>query len=161
MRPVVFESMRPYADIDFGNSSGVHGVSRRAKNALESARERIAASIGARPLEIVITSGGTESDNLALQGPVFAPGPRDGLVTVATEHEAVLETADFLARIGNPVTVVGVDGEGRVDLDALIAAVGPTSAVVSVMLVNNESSCRDRPSAGGPPTSSIARNSQQ
>ena len=138
MRPGVFESMRPYADIEFGNSSGIHGVSRRAKNALEEAREKIAGSIGAGTLEIVITSGGTESDNLALQGAVFAPGPRKGVVTVATEHEAVLETADFLGRTGSPITLVGVDADGKVDLEKLVAAVDDTTAVVSVMLVNNE-----------------------
>ncbi len=138
MRPAVFESMRPFADIEFGNSSGIHRVSRRAKNALEEARETIAESIGAGTLEIVITSGGTESDNLALKGAVLAPGPRKGVITVATEHEAVLETADFLGRNGSPITLIGVDREGRVDLERLLAAVDDTTALVSVMLVNNE-----------------------
>jgi cysteine desulfurase len=113
-------------------------VSRRAKNALEEARERIAAAIGAAPGEIVLTSGGTEADNLALKGPVLNSGPRRGVVTVATEHEAVLETADFLRRNGAPTSVVGVDSHGMVDVEALLEAVDSGTAVVSVMLLNNE-----------------------
>ncbi|MEX1124509.1 MAG: aminotransferase class V-fold PLP-dependent enzyme, partial [Acidimicrobiia bacterium] len=79
MRPGVWDAMRPYADIEFGNSSGIHGVSRRAKNALEEARESIAGAIGAHTLEIVFTSGGTESDNLAIKGAVFSEGLRRGV----------------------------------------------------------------------------------
>jgi cysteine desulfurase len=138
MRPGVWDAMAPYTDLEFGNSSGIHRVSRRAKNALEEARETIAAAIGAGTLEIVFTSGGTESDNLALKGTVFNESPRRGVVTVATEHEAVLETGDFLSRIGMPVTVVGVDGEGRVDPERVTAAMDEQTAVVSVMLLNNE-----------------------
>lgn len=138
MRPQVWEAMAPYASDVFGNSSGVHQVSRRAKNALEEARERIAVLIGAQPGEIVFTSGGTESDNLALKGPVLAHPTRRGLITVATEHEAVLESADFLKRTGHPVTIVAVDREGRVAAEDIAESVGPETAVVSVMLVNNE-----------------------
>ena len=138
MRPGVWEAMEPFASDVFGNSSGVHGVSRRAKNALEEARERIAALIGADHDETVFTSGGTESDNLAIKGTVFNSTPRTGLVTVATEHEAVLETAHFLDRLGMPVQIVGVDSEGRVTPEAVVAALAPETAVVSVMLVNNE-----------------------
>jgi cysteine desulfurase len=138
MRPGVWDAMAPYTDLEFGNSSGIHRVSRRAKNALEEARERIAAAIGAGTLEIVFTSGGTESDNLALKGTAFNERPRRGVVTLATEHEAILETGDFLSRIGMPVTVVGVDGEGRVDPEHLTAAMDDETAVVSVMLLNNE-----------------------
>lgn len=138
MRPGIWDAMRPYSDIEFGNSSGVHEVSRRAKNALEEARERIAASIGAGTLETVFTSGGTEADNLAIKGVVFNQGARRGVVTVATEHEAVLDASDFLRRQGLPVTVVGVDNDGRVDLDALLSVIDEETAVVSVMLLNNE-----------------------
>jgi cysteine desulfurase len=138
MRPGVWDAMKPYTDIEFGNSSGIHRVSRRAKNALEEARESIAAAIGAGTLEIVFTSGGTESDNLALKGAVFNESPRRGTVTVATEHEAVLDTGDFLRRMGLPVTVVGVDDEGRVDREQLVAAMDHETSIVSVMLLNNE-----------------------
>ena len=138
MRPGVWDAMGPYSDDVFGNSSGVHEVSRRAKNALEEARERIAAAIGAGPREIVLTSGGTESDNLALKGSALNGNPRRGVVTVATEHEAVLETTDFLRRLGVPTAVVAVDDNGAVDLDALLDAVDANTAVLSVMYLNNE-----------------------
>jgi cysteine desulfurase len=138
MRPEVWDAMAPYGSDRFGNPSGVHGVSRAAKNALEEAREEIAALIGAKPLEIVFTSGGTESDNLAIKGAVFNGSDRTGLVTTAIEHEAVLETADFLKRLGMPVTIVGVDSEARVDPVEVADAVGDDTAVVSVMTVNNE-----------------------
>jgi cysteine desulfurase len=138
MRPEVWEAMAPFANVSFGNPSGVHGVSRAAKNALEEAREKIAGLIGAQPLEIVFTSGGTESDNLAIKGAVLSSTPRQGLVTTAIEHEAVLETADFLKRLGLPVTIVGVDSEARAHPDEIAAAINDDTAVVSVMMVNNE-----------------------
>jgi len=138
MRPEVWLAMAPFGTEAFGNPSGVHGISRTAKNALEDAREEIAALIGARPLEIVFTSGGTESDNLAIKGAVLNGSDRQGLVTSAIEHEAVLETADWLKRLGMPVTIVGVDGEARVDPDEIGGAISDDTAVVSVMMVNNE-----------------------
>jgi cysteine desulfurase len=138
MRPEVWEAMAPFGSEAFGNPSGVHGVSRTAKNALEESRERIASIIGAKPLEIVFTSGGTESDNLAIKGAVLNSTARQGLVTSAIEHEAVLETADFLKRLGMPVTIVGVDPDARVDPDEVAGAVSDDTAVVSVMMVNNE-----------------------
>jgi cysteine desulfurase len=138
MRPGIWEAMQPYANEVFGNSSGVHDVSRRAKNALEEARERIAATIGARPQEIVLTSGGTESDNLALKGAALSRSPRSGVVTIATEHEAVLETTDFLRRIGLPTALAGVDEDGAVDIESLLGKVTAKTAVISVMCLNNE-----------------------
>jgi len=138
MRPGVWESMASFANDRFGNSSGVHEVSRRAKNALEEARERIASLIGATPKEIVFTSGGTESDNLALKGAVFNGSSRTDLITVATEHEAVLETADFVRRMGHGVTVIGVDRTGQVMEQGLAEAVIAETVVVSAMMVNNE-----------------------
>lgn len=137
-RPEVWEAMAPFAADTFGNPSGVHGISRAAKNALEGARETIAALIGAKPLEIVFTSGGTESDNLAIKGAALNSTERNGLVTTAIEHEAVLETADFLKRLGMPVSIVGVDAEARVDPEEVAEAVNEATAVASVMLVNNE-----------------------
>jgi cysteine desulfurase len=138
MRPESWEAMAPYAMDVFGNSSGAHGVSRRAKNALEEARERAAQLIGATPMEVVFTSGGTESDNLALKGAVFNSSGRRGVVVGASEHEAVLETADFLRRQGSQVTILPVDGQGRPDIDVLMECLGGDVAVVSLMLVNNE-----------------------
>lgn len=130
--------MAPYAADIFGNPSGVHGVSRKAKNALEEARELIAELIGANPMEVVFTSGGTESDNLAIKGAVLANTGRRGLITTAIEHEAVLETADFLKRLGFPVTIAGVDHFARVDPSEIADVVNEETAVVSVMMVNNE-----------------------
>ncbi|MGD2052001.1 MAG: cysteine desulfurase family protein [Acidimicrobiia bacterium] len=139
MRPEAREAMAPLLDEVFGNPSGVHGTSRRAKSALEDARERAAALLGAsHPLEIVFTGGGTEADNLAVAGAALADGRRGGVVTTAVEHEAVLATARFLERLGCPATRVGVDRDGIVDPDAVVAAVTGDTAVVSVMTANNE-----------------------
>ncbi|HEX6947145.1 MAG TPA: cysteine desulfurase family protein [Acidimicrobiia bacterium] len=138
MRPGVWDAMAPFAGERFGNPSGIHGVSRRAKDALEEARERVAARLGAKPSEIVFTSGGTESDNLAIKGAAMSGGSRRGVVTVATEHEAVLSSVEFLERLGHPVRRVGVDHNGLVDPQELVDAIDETTAVVSVMAVNNE-----------------------
>jgi cysteine desulfurase len=138
MRPGVWEAMEPYAQDSFGNSSGSHATAQRAKNALEEARERAAQLLGAAPLEIVFTSGGTEADNLAVTGVALAGDRRGGVVTSAIEHEAVLESARFVARLGCPVTVVGVDRWGLIDPAAISEAVNEETAVVSVMAANNE-----------------------
>ncbi len=139
MRAEAREAMAPFLDDVYGNPSGIHGISRRVKNAIEEAREEIAEILGAdRPLEIVFTGGGTEADNLAIAGTVLGPGDRSTSVTVATEHEAVLETVHFLDRLGHPATVVGVDVMGRVDIGALTRAIDSDTAIVSVMAANNE-----------------------
>ena len=138
MRPQVWEAMEPYVADRFGNSSGSHEVSRRAKNALESARERAAALLGCGPQEIVFTGGGTESDNLAVKGAALAGGGRGGVVVGATEHEAVLEAAEFLGRLGCSVTIADVDPYGLVDPEQVANLVEDGTAVVSVMAVNNE-----------------------
>ncbi len=137
LRSEVREAMAPYLGNRFGNPSGIHATARRAKNSIEEARERIAASIGAvNPLEIVFTGSGTEADNLAVIGAaIAAPG---GVITTAVEHPAVLESARFLSRIGHEVTIVPVDGEGRVTADAIANAVDGGTAIVSVMTANNE-----------------------
>lgn len=122
----------------FGNPSGLHGVAREAKHAVEAAREQAASLIGADPLEVVFTSGGTESDNLAVLGAALATDPPGGIVTTAIEHEAVLETARYARRLGAPLTVVPVGREGRVDPAQVAAVVDDTTAVVSVMSANNE-----------------------
>ena len=133
--------MAPYFDHAFGNPSGMHSVSRVAKAAIEDARERAAVLLGAdHPLDLVFTGGGTESDNLGVAGPSLASG--GGVVTSAVEHEAVLETAAFLARLGRTVRVVGVDAAGAVDPAEVADAVGADTAVVSVMAANNETGVR-------------------
>lgn len=137
MRPEVREAMEPFLADTFGNPSGSHGVSRRAKNALEEAREQIADALGCLSREIVFTGGGTEADNLAVKGAALAEGV-GGVVTVATEHEAVLESADFIRRLGGQISVLGVDRYGLVDPGEVAAAVDPETSVVSVMWANNE-----------------------
>ena len=138
MRPGVAEAMAPFLDAGFGNPSGIHGVSRLAKDALEDARERVASVLECEPLEVVFTGGGTEADNLAVKGAALSGGNRGGVVTIATEHEAVLESAGFLSRMGCPVTYVGVDHLGRVDPVEVASAVDDETGVVSVMWANNE-----------------------
>ena len=137
MRPEVREAMEPFLADTFGNPSGSHGVSRRAKNALEEAREQIAVALGCLPREIVFTGGGTEADNLAVKGAALADGI-GGVVTVATEHEAVLESAAFIRRLGGSVAVLGVDRAGSVDPDDVASAVDADTSIVSVMWANNE-----------------------
>jgi len=139
MRPEAAEAMAPYLAERFGNPSGLHGVSQAAKNALEGAREAAAELLGGtRPLEIVFTGGGSESDNLAVKGAALANGARRGVVTAAVEHEAVLASAEFVSAMGCPVSVVGVSPDGVVDPDEVAAAVDGDTAVVSVMAANNE-----------------------
>ena len=141
LRPQAREAMAPYRDGDngaYGNPSGSHSVSRRAKNALEEAREQIAALLGARPLEIVFTGGGTESDNLAVKGSAFAGGGRRGVAVTPVEHEAVLSAARFCRDRGCPLTTAEVDGAGRVNPARFAASVTAATAVVSVMAANNE-----------------------
>ncbi len=135
--------MAPYLGEVFGNPSGVHAVARRAKNAVEEARERAAAVLGAaRPLDVVFTAGGTEADNLAIAGAALAPDGGGGIVTTAVEHEAVLAAAAFAGRMGRAVTVVGVGATGVVDPADFSEAISPGVAVASVMAANNETGAR-------------------
>jgi cysteine desulfurase len=114
-------------------------VARRAKNAVEEARELAASLLGAdHPLDIVFTGGGTEADNLAVVGSALAGGRRGGVVTTAVEHEAVLKSVAFLETLGCPVARVGVDDKGRLDVAEVVAEVDADTAVVSVMAANNE-----------------------
>ena len=132
----VLEAMLPYLKEEFGNpGSTTHAFGWTAGAAVYLAREELAASIGASPEEILFTSGATESDNTALMG-LLRPG--DHLVTAATEHEAILETARHLERGGVRVTILPVDGFGVVSPGALRGAIEPETTLVSVMLANNE-----------------------
>ena len=143
MRPEARDAMEPWLTDGFGNPSGIHDVSRRAKSALEDARERAARLLGAaHPLDIVFTGGGTGSDNLGVAGPALAKDGRGGVVTTAIEHEAVLETARFLERLGCPLQIVGVDDDGIADPAEIAASVVPGTSVVSVMAANNETGAR-------------------
>jgi cysteine desulfurase len=139
LRAEARDAMEPYLGADFGNPSGIHGVSRRAKDAVEAAREQVASLLGAEhPLDVVFTGGGTESVNLGVWGPLFAAGPGHGLVTSAIEHEAVLAGIGPMRRLGFEATIVGVDWPGVVDPAAVAEAVDGRTVVVSVMAANNE-----------------------
>jgi cysteine desulfurase len=133
--------MAPYWSADFGNaSSRTHVFGWRAEAAVEAARERIAAALGAAdPRELVFTSGATESDNLALQGVVAAhAGAGDHVISVATEHAAVLDTVRALGRRGVRATLLPVDGEGRVDPSDVAKAIDERTVLVSVGAANGE-----------------------
>jgi cysteine desulfurase len=136
----VVEAMLSYLEpARFGNASSAHRRGEAARDAIEAARERVAALIGALPEEIVFTASGSEANNLALKGAsLAASGDRRRLVFSAIEHPSVLETARHLQSRGVPVTIVPVDAGGVVDLDRLAGALGADVALVAVMWVNNE-----------------------
>jgi cysteine desulfurase len=138
--PRVLDAMLPFFREHFGNaSSRNHPFGWKAAKAVERAREQVADLIGARFREIVFTSGATESNNLAIKGVAGrAPREKRGVVTLATEHRAVLDPCLALERDGFRVTVLPVEPDGRVDLEALSAAVTDDTALVSVMAGNNE-----------------------
>lgn len=141
MRTVAVEAMAPFLSADAANPSGSHHSARTAKNALEEARERVAALLGAAPDEIVFTGGGSEGDNLAVKGAAWAAADRgdaDGVVTTGIEHKAVLGAVERLARQGMRTAVVPATRAGTVDLERLASVLDERTAVVSVMLVNNE-----------------------
>jgi cysteine desulfurase len=136
--PRVAEAMQPYLTGFFGNPSSGHRLGREAKAAVEGARAQAAGCLGCAPDEIVFTSGGSESDNLALRGVVAARGGGH-LITSAIEHPAVLEVALAMEMEGLVrLTVVGVDDQGLIDPDEVSAALADDTVLVSIMLANNE-----------------------
>ena len=140
VRPEVLEAMLPFLREHHGNAGSLHRFGRNCRRAVETAREQVAALINAEPREILFTSGGTESDNLAIRGIVEA---RDGaakrMITTAVEHHAVLHTGESLARTNRvDLQIVGVDRGGLVDPDAVEALLGDETVLVSVMHANNE-----------------------
>jgi cysteine desulfurase len=141
VRPEVVEAMAPYLTRWFGNPSSHHEVGEAAASALEDARARVAAILGMRAGDIVFTSGGTESNNTAIKGLVLGSLPRGRrhLVTTAIEHESVLASADYLARLhGIEVTYAPVDETGTLSPDTLAATLRDDTALVSVGYANNE-----------------------
>lgn len=137
--PRVAEAMRPFLATQFGNASSFHRMGQAARHAVESAREAIADHLKVEPGDLFFTSGGTESDNLAVKGTMAAVGAkRKHLVVSTIEHQAVLYPARNLEDEGCLVTIVGVDPSGLLDLEALEKAVTDDTALVSVMHVNNE-----------------------
>ncbi|MCC6398053.1 MAG: cysteine desulfurase [Bacteroidetes bacterium] len=140
LAPSVLEAMQPYLTGEFGNASSAHWFGRKAKDALEGARNRIARAIGAKPSELFFTSGGTEANNLAIQGALRAARKRGKthLISEAAEHHAVLDTCEYMRDEGFSVTVLEVDAEGRLSPESVERALQPGTALVSVMHANNE-----------------------
>ncbi|HWW50623.1 MAG TPA: cysteine desulfurase NifS [Verrucomicrobiae bacterium] len=135
----VLEAMLPYFAEHFGNASSIHSTGQRARSAVETARESVAALIGAKASEIVFTSGGTEADNLAIFGTVEASRkPRKHVVTTTIEHHAVLNACQELERRGVEVSYVPVGGEGVVDPFDIRRALRPETVLITVMHANNE-----------------------
>jgi len=137
VHPEVVEAMLPYFEERYGNASSIHRFGREARDAVEAARAEIAGFLGVEPDEIVFTSGGTESDNLAIKGIAHARG-RGHILTSQVEHHAVLRTGQALERAGFDVTYLPADGQGLVDPDDLRRAIRPDTILISVMYANSE-----------------------
>ncbi|MEO8458171.1 MAG: cysteine desulfurase family protein [Chloroflexota bacterium] len=141
LNPSALEAMTPYLDAQFGNPSGQYTLGRSAARALEDARTRVAAILGAKPAEVVFTGGGTESINDAVKGVALAQqraGLGEHIVTTTVEHHAVLHSAEWLEKFGFEVTYVPVDSYGVASPDDVARAVNERTVLVSVMLANNE-----------------------
>jgi cysteine desulfurase len=137
----VLDAMLPFFSGDFGNASSIHTFGQRARSAVETAREQVAALINARPQEIIFTSGGTESDNHAISGIVAAAQQNSvtpHIITTAIEHEAVLNACQFLEKQGAAVTYLPVNRDGLIDLNDLRKAILPETLLITVMHANNE-----------------------
>jgi len=137
VHPEVLAEMLPFFSEQFGNPSSVHGFGREARAGLDTARARVARFLGVAPEEIVFTSGGTESDNLAVKGLAWARG-RGHLITSKIEHHAVLRACQWLETQGFAVTYLGVDGHGMVDPDDVKRALRPDTIGISMMHANSE-----------------------
>ena len=139
--PEVLEAMLPYLSGEYGNAASIHTLGQKARAAVETAREQVAALIGARAQEIVFTSGGTEADNHAILGVVASTASstsRSHVITSSSEHEAVLNTCQALEKQGVDVTYLAVDREGRVDPEELRRSVRKETVLITIMHANNE-----------------------
>ena len=150
VEPQVLDAMLPYFSADFGNAASIHSFGQKARAAVETAREQVAALIGARPQEIVFTSGGTESDNHAIFGIAFSSltsftslasstsASRPHIITSAIEHEAVLNACQALEKEGVHVTYLPINRDGQMDLAELRRALRPETVLITIMHANNE-----------------------
>ena len=137
--PVIAKRVVEYMTDFFGNPGSVHWFGRQGRQAVDEAREQVAKLINAKPNEIFFTSGGTESDNIALKGIAYANRSRGNhIITSAIEHHAVLEPCEELKKEGFDITVLPVDEFGLVDVEAVKAAIKPETILISVMFANNE-----------------------
>ena len=146
VEPEVLDAMLPYFSAEFGNASSIHNFGQQARAAVETAREQVAALIGARAQEIFFTSGGTESDNHAIFGVVFRSSTslvssssfRPHIITSFVEHEAVLNACQALEKQGVDVTYLHVDQDGSIDVEDLQAALRKETMLITIMHANNE-----------------------
>lgn len=139
LHPEVLEAMLPFLKEVHGNPSSIHGFGQEARKGLEEAREKVAKLIGVSPGEIVFTSGGTEADNLAIQGVAFSQRHKGRhIITSSVEHHAVLRTCRYLEHEGFRVTYLAVDGLGQIDPDDVKHALTPETILITLMHSNNE-----------------------
>lgn len=139
LREEVLDAMLPFLKAEYGNPSSLHNWGRRARQALEEAREDVAALIGARPEEIIFTSGGTEADNLAVIGAALGNAHKGKhIVTSSIEHHAVLDSARYLEKLGFKVTYLPVTEQGMVRVEDAAASITPDTVLISIMHANNE-----------------------
>jgi cysteine desulfurase len=136
--PAVIEEMLPYLTEYYGNPSSGYAFARQVRQAIDLARERVATLLGCEPSEIVFTSCGTESNNAAVNSALQLDPNRKHVVTTAVEHSATRRHCETVANRGGAVTIVGVDGNGNLDLDELEAAITPQTAIITAMWANNE-----------------------
>ncbi len=136
--PSVLEALEPFLTTHFGNPSSSHALGRAAAEAIEDARMQVASLLGVNREEIVFTSGGTDSDNLAIKGVMLADDSPGHLVISSIEHPAVTQPARFLERLGHDLTIVPVQPDGVIDPDNIARAIRPDTRLVSVMHANNE-----------------------
>ena len=139
LNPDAVSAMMPYLKDEFGNPSSDYPLGVRAKEAVARARQEVARLIGCHREEVVFTSGGSESNNMALKGLIdFRKAGESHIITCAVEHPAILNPALFLMELGVKVTVLPVDGFGQVDPEAVKQALSPDTTLISIMLANNE-----------------------
>ncbi|RHR13709.1 cysteine desulfurase NifS [Firmicutes bacterium AM29-6AC] len=139
VREEVLQEILPYFREYYGNASSIYSIAKESKKALEAARAKVAAAIGATPDEIYFTAGGSESDNMALRGVVNASKKeKKHIITTKIEHHAILHTAEFLETKGVDVTYLSVDEFGKISLEELENAIRPETVLISVMFANNE-----------------------
>ena len=139
VREEVLQEILPYFREYYGNASSIYSIAKESKKALEAARAKVAAAIGATPVEIYFTAGGSESDNMALRGVVNASKKeKKHIITTKIEHHAILHTAEFLETKGVDVTYLNVDEFGKISLEELENVIRPETVLISVMFANNE-----------------------
>lgn len=139
MSKEVLDAMMPYLTDYYGNASSVYSIGRKSREAVEAAREKVAAAIGAKAKEIYFTAGGSESDNTIIKGVAKAKKSKGNhIITSKIEHPAVLETCKQLEKEGFEVTYLDVDSRGVVDLEQLKASIKPETILISIMFANNE-----------------------